>query len=240
MAVATAVAVGGMAVSAYSANRQRQAGREASRNQQQAMDRQAELDAERLGFAREQYDDWRDMFRPVAEDLRTLAYEDRGPDYGAIAGDVGASFDTSQAMNRRQMERFGLQPGDGAVQDQELRYGIGRATAMTDAMNRARTAHKDQQFNRLAAFYGLGSGQGQAASSLINAAYAGASGNQGAAAGMYGNQAMYHQGQASQAIGDMAGWAGWGFGQYMRGQGGGNTHQQPHPWDMGPPRPGGG
>ena len=218
MGVATAVAIAGVATSAYSASRSRSAGRDAARQQQSAMDQQAQAAQDQLDFSREQYDDWRTMFRPVAEDLKTMAYENRGPDYNAINADVGAAFDTSQAINRRQQQRFGFQPSDGAVQNSELQYGLGRATAMVNARNQARTANQDKQFNRLTAFYGMGSGQGQAAANLVSAAHAGVGNAYGQHAGIYGNQAMNYGNQANQSMNDAMGWAGWGFGQYMQGR----------------------
>lgn len=220
MAAVTVAAVG-VAASAYSANRQSSAAKDANRNQRNAMDQQTAMDRERLDFSREQYQDWRNMFQPVLEDLRTEAYADTTPDYDAIVSDVGAAFDTSQDINRRQQQRFGLAPDAGAVQEGELRYGLGRAAAMAGAKNQARAANKDARFSRLASFYGLGSGQGMQASNLVNAAYAGASGTMGQHAGIFGQQAFNHQQGANQAWGDAAGWAGWGFGQYMGGRGGG-------------------
>jgi hypothetical protein len=218
---AVTVAALGVAASAYSANRQSRAAREAADNQEEAMDGQLGLDRERLNFSRQQYDDWRQRFDPIMDDLTAEAYADSTPDYDAIVGDVGAAFDTSQGINRRQQQRYGLQPSDGAVAEGELRYGLGRATAMAGAKNNARTANKDMRFNRLASLYSLGSGQGAAASSLVSAAYAGASGNMGNQAGMFGNQQAQAQQGANQAWGDAAGWAGWGFGQYMGGRNGG-------------------
>lgn len=245
MAVVTGAIISGagVAVSAGSAISQNRQARRASNQQADAMDRQAEADRDRLGFAREQYDDWREMFRPVAEDLRTMAYEDRGPDYGAIAGDVGTAFDTSQDINRRQQQRFGFNPEDGAVAEGELRYGLGRASTMVDAMNRARTAHKDQQWNRLSQFYGMGSGQGAQAANLVSAAHAGASGTFGQHAGAFGQQAAGHRAGANAAWGDAAGWAGWGYGQHRPNNpppGNNSGSGAPGPWAGGynyPPPP---
>lgn len=216
MGVATAVAIGGLAVSAASAVSQRNQARSAGRQADRAMDSQAAAQQDQLEFARQQYGDWRDMFRPVAEDLRSMAYEEREPDYAAIGADVGGAFDTSQAINRRQQQRFGLQPGAGAVEEGELRYGLGRATAMVDGRNRARTANRDSQFNRLSSFYAMGSGQGAQAAQMMSAAHAGVADAFGQRAGAYGAQASQYQAGANAALGDAAGWAGWGFGQYMQ------------------------
>ncbi len=233
MAAVTAAAVGA-ATTLYAANRQSRDARDARNAQQGAMDQQVALGREQLDFAREQYQDWQNRFNPILDDLGMMAYEQRDPDYGAITADVGAAFDTSQGVNRRQMQRFGLSPSDGAVQNSEVQYGLGRAQAIVDGRNRARLANQDQRWNRLASFYSLGNGQGMQASNMVQAAYAGLGGSFGQQAGMFGNMANNYSAGASQAWGDMAGWAGWGIGQWMnRGQSG-YTHQQPHPSTMGP------
>lgn len=220
MAAVTIAAVGAAtaAYGAYSSNRN---AREARESQEGAMDSQLELGREQLDFSREQYNDWREMFSPVLGDLRTMAYEDQKPDYEAISADVGTAFDTSQDINRRTQQRYGLNPSDGALQNSEVQYGLGRAGAIVDGRNRARLANKDAKFNRLASFYGLGSGQGAQAMTMVNAAYQGVGATYGQHAGMYGNQAMYHQGQAREHMQDAAGWAGWGYGQMSGGGGGG-------------------
>lgn len=220
---AVAVAAVGTAVSAYGASRQRSAARDAANQQQQAMDAQARAAQDQLDFAKGQYNDWRSMFMPVAEDLRSMAYEQRDPDYAAITADVGAAFDTSQAANRRQMQRFGLMPSDGAVADSELRYGLGRAQAMVNARNQARTANQDQQFNRLMSFYGMGQGQGQAAANLVSAANAGVGNAFGQQAGMYGNQAANYQAGMTGSMNNMMNWAGYGAQNWGSGSGSGSS-----------------
>lgn len=220
MAAVTAAVVAAGAT-AYAANRQSAAARDARDSQGRAMDQQTAMDRERLDFSREQYNDWRTRWDPIMDDLTGLAYEQREPDYTAIQADVNAAFDTSQAANRRQMQRFGLQPSDGQVHDSEMRYGLGRAMASVNARNQARTSMADQQFQRLSALYSIGQGQGAAAANMINAAYAGASGTFGQHAGMYGNQSINHQNQANQLWGDAAGFAGYGMQTWANGRGGG-------------------
>lgn len=220
MGAVTAAAVAA-AGSAYAANRQRSAARDAQRSQDGAMDQQAQAAQDQLNFAREQYSDWRSMFQPVGEDLRTMAYEQQTPDYGAINADVGAAFDTSQAINRRQQQRFGFQPSDGTTHDSELRYGLGRAQAMVNARNQARTANKDSQYNRMMAFYGMGQGQGQAAANLVSAAHAGVGNVYGQHAGTFGNQAANYQAGANQQMNNTINWAGYGLSQWGGGGGSG-------------------
>lgn len=215
------VAAVGAAVSIGSAVSQRNQAKKAAGQQQDAMDAQAEQQAAQLAFAKEQYADWRDMFYPVAGDLRTMAYETQGPDYGAINADVGAAFDTSQDINRRQQQRFGLQPSDGAVQEGELRYGLGRASAMVNARNQARTASKDQQFNKLMSFYGMGSGQGQMAANMVAAAHQGAAAGFGNQANIYGAQSANAQAGFGNSLNSAGNWIGYGLQNANWGSGAG-------------------
>lgn len=201
--IVTAVAgVAGAAMSARGASR-------AANSQQSATNQQIALGREQLAFGREQYQDWRDMFMPVLGDLRNMAYEEQRPDYAGIAADVGQAFDSSQAMNRRQMERFGVSPTDGASQASETQYGLGRALAHVGAANSARMAAKDQQFNRLAQIGNLSAGQQAMATNTMQGGF-------GALQGAFGNQANLFGAQANnymQAAAAGANMAGFGLNQ---------------------------
>lgn len=227
---ATAVTALGVAGSLYGANRQR---RDANRAAQQ----QADAEAQRLALAREgldwnrqRYGQWENLFLPVLDELRNEAFSDRGPDYSMIAGDVGAAFDASQGMNRRQMERYGVRPTDGAVAASELGYGLGRASATVDARNKARIAHRDQRFNRLGQVYGMGNTMMSSALGGVNAGYGALGGVYGDQAAGAGNRAQLH-GQAAAAgygaafngLGQLAG--SFGTGGQTGGAGSG-----PGPW----------
>lgn len=194
----------------------------ASRQQQQAVDQQAAIAREQLNFGREQYADWREMFQPVLGDLRDMAYEDQRPDYGAISADVGMAFDASQGMNRRQMERYGVAPTDGANQASETEYGIGRALAKVGGFNQARQGAKDQKFNRLAQIGNLSAGQQAQATNTMQGGF-------GAMQGAYGNQANLYGAQANnymQAAAAGAQMAGYGLNQ-MQGMWGGQQGAPP-------------
>lgn len=192
MAVATAVAVGTMAVGAYSANRQSSAANRATRAQQDAQAQQMEFAREGLDWNKERYGEWRELFMPMLQELQDEAGRERTPDYGVIAADVGSAFDSSQDINRRTMMRYGMQPGDGAMQQAEVSYGLGRARAMVDARNKARLSMRDDRFNRMSQVYGMGNTMLSSALGGINSGYGNAMGAAGNAAGMYGQQAATH------------------------------------------------
>lgn len=203
--VAAIVGVATVATSAYSSSRSRSAAGRAADQQAQAQADQTALGREQLEFGREQYADWKDMFYPAMGDLRNMAYEEQRPDFNAIAADVGNAFDTSQGINRRTMQRFGVAPTDGAAAASETQYGLGRALATVGGFQQARTQAKDQQWNRLASFTSLGQGQQASALNTMNQGF-GALGNAfGNQASMYGNQAQQY-GRAAAAGAGMFGY----------------------------------
>lgn len=195
----------------------------ASRQQQQAVDQQAAVAREQLQFGREQYQDWRSMFMPVLQDLRTMASEEQRPDYAGISADVGMAFDASQGTNRRQMERFGIAPTDGASQASETQYGLGRALAKVGAFQQARQGARDTQFNRMAALGNLSAGQQAMATNTMQGGFGALQGAFGNQANLYGNQ----ENQYMQAAAAGANMAGFGLNQLagMWGQGQSNSRR---------------
>lgn len=202
MAAVTTAAVG-TAVSAYgvrSANRQ---GRRARNAQEQMHQDQMGLAQQQMDFGRDHYDwsrgmfdDYREQFAPVLGELTTEAMAARNPDYGQITADTTAAFDSARRSDQRNLERYGIRPGDGQFAANNRRYGIGQATAEVGARQNARRQAGDQRYNRLAQLYGIGAGlQGQAMQGMGQGmgAYQNAGGMgmnaMGQAAGMYGQQA---------------------------------------------------
>jgi hypothetical protein len=131
------------------------------------------------------------MFYPALGDLKSMAYEDVRPDFAAISSDVDTAFDTSQDVNRRTMERYGIKPTDGAFNASETQYGLGRAMATVNANNTARQQAKDQQFTRLASFANLSQGMQTNATNTVNRGY-------GSQFDAFGNQANLAGGRAAQ------------------------------------------
>lgn len=200
MGVATALAVGSLAVGAYGAMQQGKAAKRAGDSQAYAAELQAQAARDQLDFGKEQYADWKGMFYPALGDLRAMAYEEDRPNFAAISADVDTAFDTSQDINRRNMERFGVKPTDGAFSASETQYGLGRAMATVNANNQARQQAKDTKFNRLSAFAGLSSGMQSNATNTVNQGYGALGGAYGNQANMYGNRAQqYSEAAASGA-----------------------------------------
>jgi hypothetical protein len=197
MGIATAVAVGSLAVGAYSAVQQGKAADRAADAQGRAVDAQAQVAQNQLDFGKEQYADWKNLFMPALTDLRSMAYEQVRPNFAAISADVDTAFDTSQGVNRRNMERYGIKPTDGAFNASETQYGLGRAMATVNANNQARTAAKDQQFNRLASFANLSQGMQATANNTVNSGFGSQFNAYGNQANLYGSQAAGYAGAAA-------------------------------------------
>lgn len=195
MAAVTAAVIGA-AGAAYAANQSSKA----SKRQSKAMQGQQDVAREQLDFGKQQYDDWQQMFEPVYGDLKSMAYEDNRPDYGAIDADVAHAFDTSQGINNRTMQRYGVLPTDGSFQASQRQYGLGRAMAEVGGHQQARRQAKDQKWNKLATFANLGAAQRGQAVSSVNAGYGGLQNAFGDQAANYGrNSSEYMQAAAAGA-----------------------------------------
>ncbi len=205
MGAATAVAIGSAVVGAAGAVSNSRSASRAASSQQRATDQQVALGRDQLAFGREQYQDWRNMFMPVLGDLREMAAEEQRPDFAGIASDVQQSFDASQGINRRQMERFGIAPTDGASNASETQYGIGRALAQVGAFNQARQGARDSQFNRMLQIGNLSAGQQAMATNTMNGGFGSLMGAFGNQANLFGAQANNYM-QAAAAGAQMAGY----------------------------------
>lgn len=206
MAVATAAAVVGTAATAYSAYQ----GKKAGDRQGRAMDQQAaaqqrglDIQEEHLDWARGQYDQWKQEFDPILDQLKMEAAAGRTPDYAAITADTMASFASARKQTQRQQGRYGIKPGDGQWGANERKMATGQATAEVGARQQARRDTEDDQFRRLSQVYGIGAGLQQGAMSMTSGAFGGvAQGHQGMAQ-MHGQQAGVH-GQQADMYGNIA------------------------------------
>lgn len=217
--VAAIAAVAVAAGSAYAANEASGNARDARRSGDAQAANQAQNERDRLDFSRQQYNDWQERFDPVWSQMSALAMQEEKPDYAAISADVGGAFDTSRGIQARNMQRMGVRPTDGAMQAQDTAYGLGRASSLVDARNRGRMSAREQHFNRISQLANIANGGQANASSLVNAAYAGAAGGAGQRAGQMYGQSQYYGNQAAQGYQDAA--AGFGYGiQQWGGYGG--------------------
>jgi len=210
MVAAVVVAAG----AAYAANRAASSASEARDQQGRAQDAQVALGREQLDEGNRRYDQWEEMFMPGFQELRNRAFEEQRPDYETMDADIGLAFDTSQGINRRQMQRYGLNPTDGATAAAETQYGLGRALATVGGRATARRQATNDSYARLAGFANAGNSLYQGSNAMINAAYGGIQSAFGGQAASAGQNAMYQQGQANQGYSDAAAGLGYAWGNY--------------------------
>ena len=161
------------------------------------------LQREGLDFSKEQYGDWKEKYDPVFDEM--MAEIDSGitPDYAAIAGDVNSSFESAQDQERRQMQRYGVKPTDGAARQSEREYGIAKSTAHSGIRNQARQASAGIKYNRLSNIHGALQGVGPALGNAVGNSY----GRTGNAIGSLANRQWDQSTRRySQAKEDAEGW----------------------------------
>lgn len=211
----TVIAAAGVGTSLLGARSASRNARQAQSSEDRYRQMQTELGREQLAEGNRRYGQWESMFMPGFEALRDAAFSEQRPDYEAIDADVGMAFDMSQAANRRQMDRFGIRPTDGAADASEREYGIGRALGVVGGRQNARRAASDQRWNRLAGFANSGNALYGGANQMIQAAYGGINAAFGGAAVSQGMRAYNNQNAAGSWLRDASSWAGWGWDQYQ-------------------------
>lgn len=245
--VAAVVAIGGTLVSAYGANEQRKDANKAQKQGDQLGQDQLNLGRDTLDWNKDRYNEWSSSFMPVLDDIKNQAYKSLNPDYGTVASDINSAFDTSQGVQARNMERMGVKPTDGAMAQQQIDYGLGRATAEVAGRQQERNRVRTQSLQNLEGVFQLGnpmltgSMQGvNGSSNTLSGAYGNQQGNQYGMSNIYGqgagaltNQAI---GYGMRAINGMTG----GGGSYSNGSGsysGSGTNTYNGPVMNGPPSP---
>ena len=180
--------------------------RKAKRAEKRSLDTEKEniaLQREGLDFSKEQYGDWKDKYDPVFDDMMSEIDSGITPDYAAIAGDVNSSFESAQDQERRQMQRYGVKPTDGAARQSEREYGIAKSTAHSGIRNKARQDSAGIKFNRLSNIHGALQGVGPALSNQVGNSYSRTGRAMGSLADSQWDQAENRYDSAKE---DAAGW----------------------------------
>lgn len=203
------VALIGAAVSYAGSRSSSRRARSAQQSQQDIAQQQADLAKEQLALARQQYDDWRNTFFPIGQELAAMSRQEVKPDFDRIAADNRMTFDAQRGAMTRAAQRFGMNPADGAWATGVSRLNSEEAKTHVLARNRAREDAKGQQFRNMATAYGIGSGMpGMAAQTMSSA-----TGLMSNAAGGFGNAAQFHGQQAQDtayALGNLTSSIPWG------------------------------
>ena len=210
-----AIGLGVSMVGGYvNSKNQKSAADKAAANQQSANAGQLKLGNDQLDFGKQQYGDWKDNFNPALKQLYGLANQQQRPDYDAITHDAGAAYDASNATASRNLERYGVNPGDGAFAAEQNGNALAKANTIVGTRNNARTAAQNQQFQRLQSYYQLGNGQQGNANSVINAASAGMNGAYQNQSNQAANQYNTANNNANSSMNGVWQGAGYGIQQY--------------------------
>ena len=144
-----------------------------------------EMEAQQLGISgqelalqrgQDDYQMYTDWYKPMAEQMNQLAIDGVKPRYMQVTRDAAANVDTQfsreEDMQKRDMQRAGIDPRSGRAQagsnDMSARRATSRALAMNTATENETNRVEDLGFNRLAVATGrtpLGSQPSQNAGS---------------------------------------------------------------------------
>ena len=176
---------------------------------------QQELDMQREGldFSKQQYADWKERYDPIYDDMMSEIDSGITPDYNAIAGDINQSFDSAQGMERREMQRYGIKPGDGAYGHGERDYAINRAAAHSGIRNKARQDSAGIKFQRLSGIHNTLQGVGTSAATGVRTSYNNVGNSMGNMAQSRFTQSANTRNQAGRdaaGVGAMIGGIDWG------------------------------
>lgn len=180
-------------------------GKKAGDRQEDAMDQQAaaqqrslDMQEQYLDWSKGQYDEWKQEFDPILNELKMEAAAGRTPDYAAITADTMSAFASARQQTQRQQGRYGIKPGDGQFGATERRMATGQATAEVGARQQARRGAEDDRFQRLGQVYGIGADLQRSAMGMTAGAFGGVSDAHSNQARMFGQQAGVYGQQADQ------------------------------------------
>lgn len=204
MAAVTSSVIGaiGVGAQAYGAHKAGKAADKAATAQSTMDKERIALGREQLEWARGVYDQWRSEFDPMLQELKAEAMRDTTPDYAAITADTRTAFSSARDDNRIALERYGIDPSDGAFGANERRFGIGQALAEVGTRQTARRDARGERIRNLAAVYGIGAGLQSSAMGNVSGGFNQIQGAMAGASANYGNNAANHSNNAA------AGWSG--------------------------------
>lgn len=128
------------------------------RNQERIAQEQLALDREQLDWGKQTYRDWQEKFDPAYASMMSEIDQDIEPNYGMIAGDTKAAFQTARESNERNMMRYGIDPRDGSMEAMNRDYGIREAASHVGNRAMARENSRGILWNRKANVTGMLSG----------------------------------------------------------------------------------
>jgi len=186
---------------------------DAAKQQMQMQEQEIQLGRDQLQFSREQYEDYKAKFDPAYNRMLAEIDQDLEPNFGLIAGDVKDSFQSARGQERREMQRYGINPKDGSKARMEREYGIREAASHVGARNVAREQKRGLKYARLADAASMAAGMQGNATSSMNNAFANSMNSYGNAANMWGgiaNQRYQSAWNNAQGVGNFIGGVDWG------------------------------
>ena len=178
-----------------------------SQNAQMAMHQeQMDLARDQMGFAqghydygRNQYEQQQARFDPILDQMQSQALANQQPDYGLITADAAQAFDSQRQAGQRQMQRYGINPGDGMWGANNRQAQLGQAGAEVMAMQNARRNAGNQRYNQLANLYGVGTQLMGQAAGMMGQGVGATAGAAGMGINAAGQTAQAHGAQAAQS-----------------------------------------
>jgi hypothetical protein len=196
MGIETAIAVGGLAMSAAGTVGGLVGGSKAAGAASDAADAQTRLAAEQAALAREQWDRYLKVFAPYEEKLLAEAATPtrESPGYLAQMGTINRQYADTGANLRRMMG--GRYESGGGI-EAAIQSGLERNRVRDVA--KAQNAHENERWNKMMGIAGFG----RNLPATATAGYQGAGSQYGSLANMYGNLSGQAFGGVGQGIGNL-------------------------------------
>lgn len=189
--------------------------------QDKAAKRQAKLQAEQINFAKQQYQDYKDLYGDVEagliEEVESYVPGEKLQQFlGEGAADVAMAYDKREGMRTRELGRLGIDPSQERFQEDVSEVGRERALSEVGARTTARRkseAEDDKIFARKLAMLSTGKQIPGQAGAVMGALQSGAQ--------SYGEQAAQYGRGAAAGFGAAGQWGAKAISEYNRPQAGG-------------------
>lgn len=112
-----------------------------------AKKRQAIADRQQA-IADERYQYWQDTYKPIETDLASAAQKGYDPRLGEVTADVALAFDKAGSIQRRNMERYGVDPNSGRFAGVTRNLALKRALAESGGRTQERRRAEDITYQR--------------------------------------------------------------------------------------------
>lgn len=119
------------------------------------------------------WDQYQATFAPKLTELAANVNVPEERYVGQAATDVNTAYDSAEGQARRGLERMGVDPSSGAWAGEQGDLTRARAASLAGGMTRARAQGRDENFQRLSSFAGLGMNSANQATATLGSAMTG-------------------------------------------------------------------